>query len=52
MTQFKIDSEKIDYIADKFSLSKDTVNALFNSYKKLQDKNKSQYLAHIMRSLE
>ena len=52
MTQFVIDSEKIDYIAKNFNLTYETVDRLFKNYQKLQYKNKNQYLAHIMRSLE
>lgn len=52
MTQFEMDSGKIKYIADKFNLNSADLLLLHNKYCELQQKNKKQYLAHIMRSLE
>lgn len=52
MSQFSIDNEKLKFIASTFNIKEENVFTLFEKYKNLQEKNKTQYLAHIMRSME
>ena len=52
MNNFKIDDSKITYIAEKFDIKKGTVQELYHHYKKIEETNTSQYLAHVIRSLE
>ena len=52
MSDFKINDEKISFIAKKFNIKKDTVQDLYNYYKNIEETNTNQYLAHVMRSLE
>lgn len=49
---FKIDEEKLNYIAKEFDIEVKYVQGLYNEYTKIHDGMKEQYLAHITRTME
>lgn len=51
-SEFVIDSEKKERIAETFGIKLDTVDSLYSMYSELTLNIKHQYLAHIMRSME
>ncbi len=53
ITDFVIDKQKLKQLADKFNIKENSCNALFKLYEDSVSKSiRTQYLAHIIRSLE
>ncbi len=51
-SKFKVDDEKIEYIAAQFGVRQDTVKLINNIFNGIYTGLKRQYLAHIIRSME
>lgn len=52
MSQFQIDNEKLQFIAQRFKLDKDIIDKLYKNYKPFKERMKHHYLAHVIRSME
>ena len=52
MGAFEFTDETVAHIAEKFNIDRQTIKTLYDKYADIHKRMKSQYLAHVMRSLE
>lgn len=52
MNNFKLDAEKISYIAETFNVSEESVKKVRSMYDDVSKNIKFQYLAHVIRTVE